>query len=213
MGRASDDTSTSLLARVRDPEDRRAWGEFERRYSPMIRGWCRRWFPREADDMVQEVYKKLINCIKRFEYDPKEGRFRGWLKTVTNNLMSELREGAPPPPIDGGVLLDREQARQDLLARLAAEYDLELLEAAKQRVRGRVEGRTWSAYVATAEQGRKPAEVAGELGMKVGAVYQARYSVLNELRREIAGLEAPGSPPCEVPPWPPVRPSRSSAAT
>ena len=33
-------------------------------------------------------------------------------------------------------------------------------------MRGRVTDRTWSAYVETAEQGRKPAEVARELGMK-----------------------------------------------
>jgi RNA polymerase sigma-70 factor (ECF subfamily) len=96
-----------------------------------------------------------------------------------------------PPLVAGEVLLDREEARQDLMARLAAEYDLELLELAKERVRGRIEERTWSAYVATAERGRKPAEVARELHMSVGAVYQARYKVLTELRREIEIPEGP----------------------
>jgi RNA polymerase sigma-70 factor (ECF subfamily) len=192
MSTGNDDpmrTRASLLVRIRDPRDHQAWGEFEGRYRPLIRGWCRRWFPREPDDMVQEVFARLTKCIKNFEYKPELGRFRGWLKTVTNNLMAELKKKAWPLLTDGEGLLDQEEARQDLMERLAAEYDLERLEMAKERVRGRVEVRTWSAYVETAERGRKPAEVARELGMKVGTVYQSRYSVLNELRREIEILE------------------------
>jgi hypothetical protein len=56
-------------------------------------------------------------------------------------------------------------------------------------VRGRVEERTWSAYVETAERWRSPEEVANELGMKVGAVYQAKHSVQEGLKKEIAILE------------------------
>ncbi len=87
--------------------------------------------------------------------------------------------------IDDEEILIEVEARQDLQDRLAAMFDLELLEQAKERVRNRVEVRTWSAYVRTAEQGRKPAEVAGELGMRVGAVFQAKHSVITQLRQEI----------------------------
>ena len=48
----------------------------------------------------------------------------------------------------------------DLQQRLADEYDLELLEIARQRVRRRVDPRTWDAYVATAEHGRPTEGVA-----------------------------------------------------
>jgi RNA polymerase sigma-70 factor, ECF subfamily len=182
-------TDPFLLIRVRAPGDQQAWVEFVGRYGPMIRGWCRRWFPRESDDMVQEVFARLVKCLREFDYQPEVGRFRGYLKTVTNRLMAALKERADPTSTDGGIRLDQVEMRHDLMRRLAAEYDLELLEIAKERVRGRVEPWTWSAYVETAERSRKPAEVAGELGMKVGAVYQAKYSVLTELRREIDILE------------------------
>ena len=43
----------------------------------------------------------------------------------------------------------------------------------------------------TAEEWRKPAEVARELGMKVGAVFQAKHSVITQLRREIEILQGP----------------------
>jgi hypothetical protein len=66
-----------------------------------------------------------------------------------------------------------------------------LLEIAKERVRSRVKPHTWRAYAATAEEGRKPVDVARELGMKVGTVFQAKHSVITMLRREIEILEGP----------------------
>jgi RNA polymerase sigma-70 factor (ECF subfamily) len=183
-------TRASLLVRVRDLADHEAWVEFETRYGPMIRGWCRQWFPREMDDRVQDVFVKLIRKLPTFEYDPAK-RFRGYLKTLTNHLMMELKEVAPQPAVNGEGLLDLVEARQDLMERLASEYNLELRDQAREHVRGRVENRTWSAFVETAEHGRGAAEVAAELGMKVGAVYQAKHSVISELRREIEFLEGP----------------------
>ena len=99
--------------------------------------------------------------------------------------MADLKRSMPLVVPDSDAVLDEAEAREDLFERLAAEYDLELLETARELVRGRVTERTWSAYVETAERGRKPAEVARELGMTVGAVYQAKYSVITALRREI----------------------------
>jgi RNA polymerase sigma factor (sigma-70 family) len=183
-------TSPSLLIRLRDTGDQRAWDEFHLHYSPMIRGWCRYWFPRETDDMVQEVFLRLTKCLKYFEYEPGKGRFRGYLKTVTHRLMKDLKERAERrPPIDSDAEPDEVPAGDDLWHRLAAMFDLELLEQAKEHVRARVTERTWSAYVAVADQGRDPAEVARELGMRVGAVYQARFSVITELKREIEILQ------------------------
>jgi RNA polymerase sigma-70 factor (ECF subfamily) len=193
MNPSNDDpwrTHRSLLMRLGEPADERAWEEFHERYAPMIRGWCRHWFPREADDMVQEVFVRLIRCLKDFEYQPGRGRFRGYLKTVTHRLMSDLSERpAPAAGIADEEVLGEVEARQDLQDRLGALFDLELLDQAKERVRERVEESTWSAYERTAEQGRRPAEVACELGMKVGAVYQARHSVIGQLRREIEILQ------------------------
>src|SRR5262245_12142469 len=78
-------TSTSLLVRIRDRSDQQAWAAFDRRYAPLIRRWCHDWFPSDADDLVQEVLVKLIAAAGAFDYDPRRGRFRGWLKTVTRH--------------------------------------------------------------------------------------------------------------------------------
>src|SRR5262249_40235793 len=155
----------------------------------MIRGWCRHWFPREADDRAYDVFAELVFGMMTFEYDPSRGRFRGWLKTVTHRLMARLK-AEEWPQLDGDHdPLASLEASEDVEARLAAEFDLELLETAKERVRLRVADHTWTAYVETAERGRRPAEVAKELGLKVGTVYQARHSVTQELGQEIKKLE------------------------
>jgi RNA polymerase sigma factor (sigma-70 family) len=183
-------TSPSLLISVRDTADQQAWDEFYRRYSPMIGGWCHQWFPREADDMVQEVFVRLTKCLKSFDYEPGKGRFRGYLKTVTYRLMQDLKERADHRlPIDSDALAEEAPARTDLWERLGRMFDLELLEQARDNVRRQVTARTWSAYAAVVDEGRDAAEVARELGMKVGSIYQAKFQVNRLLNREIKTLE------------------------
>ncbi|MGZ3380028.1 MAG: sigma-70 family RNA polymerase sigma factor [Isosphaeraceae bacterium] len=180
-----------MLKGVSNPQNHEAWEKFIARYGPTIRRWCRHWFPREADDKAHDVIYELVFRMMTFEYDRTKGRFRGWLKTVTHNLMAEMKREQWLQAGDGDSPLDFLEAGEDLAARLAAQYDLELLEKAKDQVRARVQPHTWAAYVATAEEGRKPAEVARELGMKVGAVYQAKHSVIIEINREIKKLQGP----------------------
>jgi RNA polymerase sigma-70 factor (ECF subfamily) len=185
-------TSPTLLKGVSDPQNHEAWERFIARYGSMIRGWCRHWFPREADDRAHDVICELVFRMMTFEYKPAEGRFRGWLKTVTHNLMAKLkREEWAQVSDDDENPLDCLEAGEDLAARLAAEFDLELLDRAKEKVRARVQPHTWAAYWATAEEGRKPAEVARGLGMRVGTVFQARHSIIALLREEIRKLQGP----------------------
>ena len=83
-------TRQSLLARLRigDP---RAWEEFVEIYGPNILRWCKRHLQEaDADDASQDVLIKLSKAIKTFNYDPQRGKFRGWLKTVTDCVLKDL---------------------------------------------------------------------------------------------------------------------------
>jgi RNA polymerase sigma-70 factor (ECF subfamily) len=189
----TDSTGTDpvLLNDVRDPTNHPAWGKFIALYRPMIQGWCRHWFPREADDKACEVLSVLVFRMINFEYDRSKGRFRGWLETVTHNLMAKWKAEVFPTPDDNHDLLDLAEAGEDLASRLAREFDLEQLEKAKDIVRDRVAPQTWAAYWTTAEDGQKPADAARELDMKVGAVYQAKHSVKAALKQELRDMEGP----------------------
>jgi RNA polymerase sigma-70 factor (ECF subfamily) len=48
---------------------------------------------------------------------------------------------------------------------------------------------TWDAFIQTAVEGRTPAQVAGRVGLSVGAVYVAKSRVIARLRQEIERLQ------------------------
>src|SRR6202011_2853180 len=73
-------TSPSLLLRVRDPADAAAWGTFVDTYGPLVYGHCRgTGLPHEdAEDVTQEVFARVSEAIRAFEYRPEVARFRTW---------------------------------------------------------------------------------------------------------------------------------------
>lgn len=197
-----DSTRSTLLRRLRDWNDRQAWEEFLHRYGPRIYDWCRRYHLQSADaaDVTQEVLIRLVTALRKFDYDPARGSFRGWLKTVTQNVIRDLAESWSRPGRGSGDsrVLRALQAHQapEALASLAgeieAEAERELVRQAHERVRLRVQPRTWQAYHQTAVERRPVLAVAQELGMPVAEVYVAKSRVLKLLRQEVERLNQQG---------------------
>jgi RNA polymerase sigma-70 factor (ECF subfamily) len=188
-------TSTTLLCRVAVyPPDQAAWNEFVDRYGPRILKWCCAHGLQDADavDVTQSVLATLSVRLRRFEYDPARS-FRGFLRKVVQDALHDAWSARSGRALagDSGTsdLLSRLEARDDLVRRLEEEFDIELLEAASQNVRQRVAPKTWEAFCLTAREGRPSPEAAALLGMKVGAIYQAKSSVIRMLQDEIRRLE------------------------
>src|SRR5262245_11417352 len=85
----SPETRASLLVRIRDARDGRAWEEFVRLYAPLVYGFARKRGLQDADaaDLMQDVLRSVAGAAGRLEYDRKRGTFRGWLFTVTRNKV------------------------------------------------------------------------------------------------------------------------------
>jgi RNA polymerase sigma-70 factor (ECF subfamily) len=104
-----------------------------------------------------------------------------------------MRKRATQPAGAGG---DEAQALlQELPQRLPEEAapqseraHADLVRRALELVRPEFAGHTWQACMQTAVEGRRPADVAADLEMSVGAVYVARSRVLKRLRQELDGL-------------------------
>jgi RNA polymerase sigma-70 factor (ECF subfamily) len=193
-------TSATLLDRLRlDPTNQEAWGEFFRRYQPLIYVWCRRWNlqPADAEEVAQNVLVKLVEKLGNFRYDASRS-FRAWLKTLTQHAWVDYLGGLKTRGIGGeegaGLLqLQSIAARDDLVKRLQDEYDQELADRAMVRVRERVEPQTWEAFRLTRLMGLTGSEAAAKIPMKEGMVFVACSRVLKLIREEVQELEKQAS--------------------
>jgi RNA polymerase sigma-70 factor (ECF subfamily) len=189
-------TRVTLLTQLRqDPPDQAGWDEFVERYGRHIYRWCRQWKLQDADaeDVTQDILVTLTRKLRAFAYDPSRS-FRGWLKTVAHHAwrdFADSRRRPQPAAGDGQVreLLLTLEAREDLAQKLQEAFDLELLEAAKARVRLRVAPRTWEAFRLVALEGLPVAEAAARVRLQVAMVYVAKSKVQKMLREEIGKLE------------------------
>ncbi|MEM6688999.1 MAG: sigma-70 family RNA polymerase sigma factor [Planctomycetota bacterium] len=196
MSVSDSDTRLSLLLRLRDAGDQAAWEQFVNQYGPMIHQWCLHWKLQEADacDVTQMLLVKLFRTLREFEYDPRKGRFRSWLKTVTGNAVRNFfrdsrRENQGRGDSEVYEHLSHQPARDDLLTRIEKAFDLELVSEAERRVRERVAPHTWLAFEMIERQNCKVDEIAIATGLKVAMVYVARSKVRKMLKEELEVLD------------------------
>lgn len=189
-------THITLLSKLRlDPCDQTGWAEFVERYGRHIYRWCRQWNLTDADaeDVTQNILMKLTQKLREFKYDPSRS-FRGWLKTIAHHTWRdfEISHRHKNRTASDRAIADQMlavEARDDLIQKLDESFDLELLEAAKARVRLRVAPQTWEAFRLVALEGQPVTEVAVKVNMQVAMVYVARNKVQRMLQEEIGKLE------------------------
>jgi RNA polymerase sigma factor (sigma-70 family) len=181
-------TRASLLVRIRDAADGSAWAQFVQLYTPLIYGFARKRGLQDADaaDLTQDVLAAVSRAVRRLEYDPAKGTFRGWLFTAVRHRLRHYLVQKPHQPQGTGD----SQALQHLAEQPAPEeksdweqdYEQRLFHWAADQVRPTVADSTWQAFWQTTLESRDPKEVAGELGMQVAAVYMAKSRVLKRLK-------------------------------
>lgn len=165
------------------------WREFRDRYAPVIVGFCRNaGLPaQDADDVLQEVMFGFFRVSSRFEYDPRRGRFRGYLKTATLNVIRKrLRQRPFGAPVDSMDLADDAPGVTSLWDR---QWEDHLTQRAIETVRGRLDTRTFEAFDLYARRGVPAEEVARRLDMKVNSVHQAKRRVLKAVNEEVARMQ------------------------
>jgi RNA polymerase sigma-70 factor (ECF subfamily) len=188
-------TRVTLLSQLRqDPSNQAGWDEFVELYGRHIYRWCRNWSLQDADaeDVTQNILMKLTQKLRAFAYDPSRS-FRGWLKTVAHHTWRDFEDSRRAHAAVGDRraqdLILTLEAREDLMQKLEEAFDLELLEAAKARVRLRVAPHTWEAFRLLALEGVPVAEVAARVRLQVAMVYAAKSKVQKMLQEEIGKLE------------------------
>ncbi|HVS37613.1 MAG TPA: sigma-70 family RNA polymerase sigma factor [Gemmataceae bacterium] len=184
-------TSSSLLIRLRRPGEQAAWGRFADLYTPLLLYWAGRMglSAPDARDLVQDVFVTLIQKLPQFQYQPRKGSFRSWLRTVAETRWRDsLRQRAAAPHSEGPAPLEDVVVPDGAAALWETEYRTHLVGRALQIMQSDFEAKTWKACWAVVVENRSGAELAAELGMTIDAVYAARSRILRRLRQELAGL-------------------------
>jgi RNA polymerase sigma factor (sigma-70 family) len=189
-------TRPSLLVRIRDPRDERAWGEFLEIYGPLVHRLARLKGLQDADasDLTQEVFRAVAQAIDRWDPDPNRGSFRAWLFRISRNLMVNFLISRSRQPIALGdssmrLLLEAQPAAGAESELFETEYRRRLFRWAADHVRPEFRENTWDAFWLSAVEGNAPKVVAEAIGMSLGAVYIARSRVLARIRAAIEDVE------------------------
>lgn len=192
----SPETQPSLLVRLRIAGDELAWSQFVDLYGPLIYAYLRRQGLQDADvaDLTQDVLRQVSAAVKTFEYDPRQGTFRGWLFTVVRNRLRTYwqREVGRGQGEGGSAAFAKIHAVADHAPDAAAEWDAaferQLFHYAAETIRADFSETTWQAFWRTAVEGQAGRDVAGQLQLTPAAVYLARSRVLQRLKEQVRQL-------------------------
>ncbi len=182
------ETRATLLVRIRDSNDRRAWNDFFQLYMPLIYSYSIKHGFQDADaaDIAQEVMCTVVRSICAFDYDRTKGSFRGWLLAVTRNCIRKRWEQLQRNVGTIGMTSVMEQQvadpSDDLVSQWEREYELRIFHWAAGQVRTEFTEPTWQAFWMTTVEGQSIEAAARCFGISAGAVYIARSRVLARIR-------------------------------
>ena len=191
-----DETSLSLLHRIRETSDAKSWDRLVALYAPLLNRWVM-WYEvqdSDADDIVQDVLTVVMRDLAKFEHNERPGAFRSWLRAILVNRVREFWRSRKYRPMATGTSSIDEKLNQlqDDTSEVSQiwnrEHDQFVLKRLMNVVQSQFEPKTWQAFERQVLDGEKPEKVAGDIGMSMSGVYTAKYRVLNALRRESEGL-------------------------
>jgi RNA polymerase sigma-70 factor (ECF subfamily) len=190
-------TNISLIARVRDRSDLESWREFYQFYQPLLARYMRslRLDEHAANDVIQEVFVKLLQSLPAFELDRKRGRFRSYLWKLTYSaLVDQARRAKSARRAEEGWV-ERFQREDEAESRKVHEElnqinDRQILERALPRVRSVTSSTAWSCFEQRLLRDRPGSAIAAELGISSKAVFVYASRVLKAVRQQCAALAA-----------------------
>jgi RNA polymerase sigma factor (sigma-70 family) len=166
------------------------WVAFVDHYGPKVFAWCRNKGLQSADanDVLQTVLVRLHTSMTSSPWDPKRGLLRSWLRKVTHNALIDYVERrrlqTHAPDWLEAIAAGNEQFADELA-------DEEERRVAQAETELRVGPKKWQVFHLRVYGGRSGEEVAQQLGITVGTVYNYFGEVSRVLSEEMAKLNGP----------------------
>lgn len=181
-------TRASLLARLKDASADESWREFFDLYWKLIYNAARRHGLREfeAQDVVQEIMLELTRSLKTFNYDPKKGSFKAWLRRETYwRVTDHLRAVRKFEPLEKA---DHIPAECDFSEFWEKEWADNLISAAIDRAKLKLRPRQFQIYSYCVLQKNGPRKTAQTFQVNGPQVYLNNHRVSRLIEAEIKKL-------------------------
>lgn len=195
-------TRPTLLFRLRDWNDEASWTEFYRLYYQFVFGFARRagLSHADAEEVAQDVFKRIAETVHEFEADPQRGTFRGWMLNLTRwRITDKFRARKPHErpaaqlPVedsDRTATIERVLDGTDVSTAWDQEWQRHVLEAALARLARRVPAKHFQIFDLYKRQEWPVMKVARELGVNVAGVYLISHRLTRQLKSEVEVLKA-----------------------
>ena len=191
------DTPKTLLRKIAEyanGDDAAEWARFVELYAPVIRQFVslrEDVGAADADDIVQEIFVRLVDVLRAGTYRPEKGRFRAYLGAMVRRLLIDRHRRALARGAGDTISVDDVELLSET-PDAAAYVDMHLMmarhAAAVEHVLARtmLDARTVAAYREYVLEERPADEVAAAHGLTLNALRQIKFRI----NRMIAAVEA-----------------------
>ena len=188
-------TSTTLLRQMAADSRHVRWGEFVRRYQPMMEEYLRTHFQGlESEDVISETLIALVDVLKNYRYAPDEtGSFHNYLTGILKHKALYRRKMADRHA--KSVTAFEESVRSSDGSETSAEEqewkETVFAIAVRQLLADEtIQERTKQVFLRVAINHESPDAVADSLGIKRNAVDQMKSRMMTKLREIVESLKS-----------------------
>lgn len=184
-------TTETVLARLRDFDNRDAWDSFTDRFRRPVVSFARSMGlpPADAEDVAQETLIAFAEAYRQGKWDPAKGRLSRFLFGIAYRQALRARRQANLRLGDAARVGQAESHFWSHIPDEATasgiwdtEWEQIVLDQCLQQVKSEVEPETYRAFELTVCEERAPTDVAAELGIAIKSVYNAKHRILKRLR-------------------------------
>ncbi len=189
-------TRVTLLAKLKNTENTKAWLEFEGIYRAFILSLIVRMGinQHDAEDISQAVLTKVWQKIEDFEYNENKGKFHNWLAAMTRNTVRDFFRtkknfitGRDSVEYQEQYLDIEEQVLPDIENLAREEWVLHITNLAWENIKSDIYKTKRNVFKMVAQE-IPTKKIAEKLGISTASVRVYKAEVFEKMRAEINRL-------------------------
>jgi RNA polymerase sigma-70 factor (ECF subfamily) len=188
-----------LLSRLKNWDDTASWQSFFDTYWKLIYKTARAagLSPTECEEVVQDTLITVCKAIRRFEYDPKKGSFKGWLRSTTTWRIQDRLRRRQREHVGSSTALRAEWAGRAVTETagedaIGGHWELDweenLTDAALERVKQKVPPKQFQIFDLVVFKQWPTGRVAKAFDVNAGYVYLVKHRLKALLKSELKEL-------------------------